>query len=128
MTIRRDAFVLNVMRANEWYHQHDIQQLHASVDKSTWFISGQMRDAHYEESNNEIYMGAGSFVAPGMKDDQLDDAFVYGYTFMGHEISHGFDNDGRRYDLNGNVVNWWTTGDSTEFNKRADAQNLSPAD
>jgi putative endopeptidase len=55
----------------------------------------------------------------GVSDEDLDEAFIYGHTFIGHEISHGFDNYGKDYDAYGNRVNWWTTQDSIEYMKRA---------
>jgi putative endopeptidase len=121
MTIRRDALVLNMLRGNQWVHQRMVDRLHGSVDKTEWSISGTMRDAYYSFSNNEIRVESGSVIAPGLKDDELDDAFVYGYTFIGHEISHGFDLEGRHYDASGNRVNWWTGKDSLEFLQRANA-------
>ena len=65
---------------------------------------------------------AGIFAVPGVRDEELDDAFVYGYaaaSTIGHEITHGFDDQGRQYDAKGNLTNWWTPTDSTEFVERA---------
>jgi putative endopeptidase len=58
-------------------------------------------------------------VVPGLRDEELDDAFVYGSTFLGHEISHAFDSEGRHYDAYGNKVDWWTATDSAAFDERA---------
>ncbi len=71
-------------------------------------------------SNNEIVLPAGIFAVPGYKDEDLDDALVYGYaaaSTIGHEITHGFDDQGRQYDAKGNLNNWWTVKDSAEFSK-----------
>lgn len=112
MEIKRDAYVLNMIRANQWWHLYDIKKLKEPVDKSEW---GLGNGARYDGNSNAIFMEAVSFIIPGVKDEELDDAFVYGYTFAGHEISHGFDSDGKNYDAYGNRTNWWTKKDSTEF-------------
>jgi len=85
-------------------------------------MSPQTYNAYYNPSNNEIVLPAGIFAVPGMRDEELDDAFVYGYaaaSTIGHEITHGFDDQGRQYDEKGNLTNWWTKKDSTEFVNRA---------
>src|SRR5438132_12325000 len=82
----------------------------------------QTYNAYYNPSNNEIVLPAGIFAVPGMRDEELDDAFVYGYaaaSTIGHEITHGFDDQGRQYDANGNLTNWWQTSDSAQFAQRA---------
>jgi putative endopeptidase len=85
-------------------------------------MSPQTYNAYYNPSNNEIVLPAGIFAVPSMMDDDLDDAFVYGYaaaSTIGHEITHGFDDQGRQYDAKGNLTNWWTKSDSAEFVGRA---------
>jgi putative endopeptidase len=67
-------------------------------------------------------MPAAIFTVPGLRDEELDDALVYGYagaTTIGHEITHGFDDEGRQYDEKGNLTNWWTKEDERKFNERA---------
>jgi putative endopeptidase len=83
----------------------------------------QTYNAYYNPSNNEIVLPAGIFTVPGFKDKDLDDALVYGYagaSTIGHELTHGFDDEGRQYDANGNLTNWWTQEDSAKFSSRAD--------
>jgi len=66
---------------------------------------------------------AGIFTVPGYRDEELDDAVVYGYaaaSTIGHEITHGFDDQGKSFDAMGNLTNWWTSNDESQFNKRAD--------
>jgi putative endopeptidase len=121
MMIGRDALVRNMLRGNQWAHQRMLSRLQGGVDKTEWSMSGTLRDAYYSFSNNEIRVEPGTLIAPGLRNDELDDAFVYGYTFMAHEISHGFDMNGRLYDASGNRVNWWTRKDSLEFLQRANA-------
>ena len=73
-------------------------------------MTPQTYNAYYNPSNNEIVLPAGIFAVPGMKDEDLDDAFVYGYaaaSTIGHEITHGFDGQGRQYDAKGCIRNWW---------------------
>jgi putative endopeptidase len=85
-------------------------------------MSPQTWNAYYNPGNNEIVMTAAGFTIPGMKDADLDDAFVYGYAganWIGHEMTHGFDDQGRQYDENGNLKGWWTPEDSIQFAHRA---------
>jgi putative endopeptidase len=92
------------------------------VDRDEWDMTPQTYNAYYNPSNNEIVLPAGIFTVPGFKDDQLDDALVYGYagaSTIGHEMTHGFDDQGRQFDAEGNLKGWWTPKDSAEFAKRA---------
>ncbi len=118
----RGAYVLNVLRANQWWHNYHVNKLGKPVDRAEWLMNPQEYNAGYNTSNNEIILPAGIFAVPGMRDEELDDAFVYGYaaaSTIGHEITHGFDDQGRQYDSKGNLTNWWTPTDSAEFVKRA---------
>jgi len=122
LKIDRGPYVLNVERANQWWHNYYINKLGKPVDRSEWGMWPQTYNAYYNPSNNEIVLPAGIFSVPGMRDEELDDAFVYGYaaaSTIGHEITHGFDDQGRQYDEKGNLMNWWTQQDSAEFVKRA---------
>ncbi len=122
LAIDKGPFVLNMMRANEWWHQYMINKLGKPVDRTEWGMSPQTYNAYYNPSNNEIVLPAGIFAVPGMRDEELDDAFVYGYaaaSTIGHEITHGFDDQGRQYDAKGNLTNWWQKNDSVQFSQRA---------
>jgi putative endopeptidase len=122
LKIDRGPYVLNVQKANLWWHHYEVNKLGKPVDRTEWGISPQTYDAYYNPSNNEIVLPAGIFSVPGMRDEELDDAFVYGYaaaSTIGHEITHGFDDQGRQYDAKGNLTNWWTKKDSAEFVLRA---------
>jgi putative endopeptidase len=124
MKIDRVPYVLNVQNANAWWHNYNVNKLGKPVDRTEWDMSPQTYNAYYNPSNNEIVLPAGIFAVPGMKDEDLDDAFVYGYaaaSTIGHEITHGFDDQGRKYDAKGNLTNWWTIKDSAEFMNRATA-------
>ncbi len=122
LKIDKGPFVLNVQRANEWWNNYYINKLGKPVDRTEWEMTPQTYNAYYNPSNNEIVLPAGMFSVPGMKDEEIDDAFVYGYaaaSTIGHEITHGFDDQGRQYDAKGNLTDWWTKKDGEEFSSRA---------
>ncbi|MGZ3950304.1 MAG: M13 family metallopeptidase [Flavisolibacter sp.] len=123
MQIGRDSYLQNQINANIWWHNYNVNKLGKPVDRDEWDMTPQTYNAYYNPSNNEIVLPAGIFTVPGYRDEELDDATVYGYaaaSTIGHEITHGFDDEGRQYDAQGNLVSWWTKNDETEFNKRAD--------
>lgn len=122
MEIGRESFAQNFMNARKWWHQYEYNKLGKPVDRDEWDMYPQTYNAYYNPSNNEIVLPAGIFTVPGYRDEELDDATVYGYggaSTIGHEITHGFDDEGRQYDDKGNLVNWWTKSDEEAFNKRA---------
>jgi len=122
MEIGTDSYVQNSINANRWWHGYNMNKLGKPVDRDEWDMTPQTYNAYYNSSNNEIVLPAGIFTVPGYKDDELDDALVYGYagaSTIGHEITHGFDDEGRQYDAKGNLLSWWTSKDEAEFNKRA---------
>ena len=122
LKIDRGPFVLNVQRGNVWWHNYMMNKLGKPVDRDEWNMTPQTYNAYYNPSNNEIVLPAGIFAVPGMKDDEMDDAFVYGYagaSTIGHEITHGFDDQGRQYDEKGNLHNWWSPNDGKQFSERA---------
>lgn len=123
LEIGTESYVQNLMNANEWWHNYNINKLGKPVDRDEWDMYPQTYNAYYNPSNNEIVLPAGIFTVPGYRDEELDDATVFGYagaSTIGHEITHGFDDEGRKFDEKGNLVSWWTAKDETEFNKRAD--------
>lgn len=122
MEISSESYVQNLMNASRWWHQYEINKLGKPVDRDEWGMSPQTYNAYYNPFNNEIVLPAGIFTVPGLRDSQLDDALVYGYagaSTIGHEITHGFDDEGRQFDEKGNLKSWWTKKDEEEFNKRA---------
>jgi putative endopeptidase len=122
LIINDGPYVLNIQRARTWWHNYNINKLGKPVDRTEWDMTPQTYNAYYNPSNNEIVLPAGIFTVPGYKDEDLDDALVYGYagaSTIGHEITHGFDDQGRQYDAKGNLANWWTKEDSPEFSDRA---------
>lgn len=123
MKIGTESYVANLISANIWWNDYNINKLGKPVDRDEWDMYPQTYNAYYNPSNNEIVLPAGIFTVPGYKDEELDDALVYGYagaTTIGHEITHGFDDEGRQYDEKGNLKSWWTKEDEEKFTKRAD--------
>jgi putative endopeptidase len=122
MLIGKDSYVRNNINQAKWWFNYNAQKLGKPVDRTEWDMTPQTYNAYYNPSNNEIVLPAGIFMIPGFPDDQVDDAVVYGYaaaTTIGHEITHGFDDQGRQFDAAGNLQMWWTPEDSAQFAKRA---------
>jgi putative endopeptidase len=122
MQIGTASYVANVQAANQWWYNYEVNKLGKPVNRDEWSMTPQTYNAYYNPSNNEIVLPAGIFAIPGKKDEDLDDALVYGYaaaSTIGHEITHGFDDQGRQYDAAGNLKDWWSKSDADEFAKRA---------
>ncbi len=122
LDIKRDSYVLNVMRAHKWHFNYEINKLGKPVDRTEWYMNPQTWNAYYSSGNNEIVLPAAIFVIPGVADSLADDAMMYGYvgaSTIGHEIVHGFDDQGRQYNEKGNLANWWTKQDEKQFKARA---------
>ncbi|HSR65115.1 MAG TPA: M13 family metallopeptidase, partial [Xanthomonadaceae bacterium] len=120
--VERGSFLGNCMRGNIWRSDYYIDKLHKPVDRTEWDMTPQTYNAYYNPSNNEIVLPAAMFMVPGVADAQVDDAVAYGYVAagtIGHEITHGFDDEGRQYDAQGNLSGWWTAQDAARFNAAA---------
>ena len=120
--IDRGPYAINVLRSRQWWNNYSLNKLGKPVDRDEWDMTPQTYNAYYNPSNNEIVLPAGQFTVPGKRDAELDDALVYGYTAastIGHEITHGFDDEGRQFDEKGNLKNWWSKTDETQFTKRS---------
>ena len=123
MDIGKESFAKNYMNSKLWWHNYNYSKLGKPVDRDEWDMYPQTYNAYYNPSNNEIVLPAGIFTVPGYRDEELDDAVVYGYggaSTIGHEITHGFDDEGRQFDEQGNLKSWWTKTDEEAFTKRAD--------
>lgn len=123
MDIGRESLAQNYMNAKLWWHNYEFDKLGKPVNRDEWQIYPQTYNAYYNPSNNEIVLPAGIFTVPGYRDEELDDAVVYGYggaSTIGHEITHGFDDYGRQYDDKGNLKSWWTKSDEDAFTKRSE--------
>jgi len=122
LNISRDSYAGNVLQARHWYYQVNINKLGKQVNHQEWNMTPQTYNANYSPSNNEITLPAAQLLIPGIKDEDVDDAMAYGYvaaSVIGHEITHGFDDEGRQFDAKGNLKAWWTPQDSVQFTKRA---------
>ncbi len=122
MPITRESYCKNVMASNQWHFNYNIQKLNKPVDRTEWDMTPQTYNAYYNPSNNEIVLPAAMLTAPGYSDNELDDALVYGYvgaSTIGHELTHAFDDEGRQFDAEGNLKNWWTKEDEQKFKLRA---------
>jgi putative endopeptidase len=123
MDIGTESMLKNYINAKLWWHNYQYNKLGKPVDRDEWEMTPQTYNAYYNPSNNEIVLPAGIFTVPGYRDEELDDAVVYGYagaSTIGHEITHGFDDEGRQFDEKGNLKSWWTNSDEAAFKKRAD--------
>ena len=118
MQIDRSSYVKNVMAANEWHTRYMLAKFGKPVDRTEWDMQPQTYNAYYNPSNNEICVPGCNIIVPGFERTMADDAILYsiiGGSTFGHEITHGFDDQGCQYDEQGNLSNWWTTEDSTKF-------------
>jgi putative endopeptidase len=122
LTVDRKSYAANVLNALHWAYLNSVNKLGKPVDYKEWNMTPQTYNANYSPSKNEITLPAAQFLIPGVKDENVDDALAYGYaaaSTIGHEITHGFDDQGRQFDAKGNLKAWWTAQDSTNFSKRA---------
>jgi putative endopeptidase len=123
LTISRNSYAENMMNASRWAFNDNIAKFGKPVDRTEWGMTPQTYNAYYNPSNNEIVLPAAIFTIPGVADTAIDDAVAYGYVAagtIGHEITHGFDDEGRQFDAAGNLTDWWTSADATRFQARAD--------
>lgn len=118
LQIDRTSYVRNVMRANKWRSDYMISKYGKPVDRTEWAMEPQTYNAYYNPSNNEIVVPGCNIIISGYERTLADDALLYsviGGSTFGHELTHGFDDQGSKYDENGNLNNWWTAEDSARF-------------
>jgi endothelin-converting enzyme/putative endopeptidase len=110
----------NFLRANEFEAHRQIAKIGKPLDRNEWGMTPPTVNAYYSPPRNEIVFPAG-ILQPPFFDKQADDAVNFGGIGMviGHELTHGFDDQGRKFDPEGNLRDWWTAQDGTEFEKRA---------
>lgn len=115
------SYLENVYNASVWYTQDNYKKLGKPVDKTEWHMTPQTVNAYYNPTTNEICFPAGILQAPYF-DLTADDAQNYGAigVVIGHEMTHGFDDQGRQFDKEGNLQDWWTPEDAARFTKLAD--------
>ena len=118
MKIDRKSYCGNVIQANIWGYKDMVNKYGKPVDRTEWSMQPQTYNAYYNPSNNEIVVPACNIIVPGFEGRMPDDAILYGIiggSTCGHEITHGFDDQGSQYDENGNLNNWWTPEDLKKF-------------
>ena len=122
LDIKDGDLIGNVIRASEFEHQDDLDKLGKPVDRDEWFMTPQTVNAYYNPSSNEIVFPAAILQPPFFNID-ADDAVNYGGigSVIGHEISHGFDDQGSQFDELGNMRNWWTAQDHKRFKAKTQA-------
>ncbi|MEI6141102.1 MAG: M13 family metallopeptidase [Mariniphaga sp.] len=119
LEISDDSYVANVIRSNQFETAFNYSKINKPVDKSQWFMSPQTVNAYYSPDMNEIVFPA-AILQPPFFFLKGDDAVNYGAigVVIGHEMSHGFDDEGRKFDKVGNLTDWWTPEDSKRFDER----------
>lgn len=119
LDIKKDSYWANLCRASKWALKDMYSRLGKPVDKDEWLMTPQTVNAYYNPSTNEICFPAGILQYPFF-DMNADDAFNYGAigVVIGHEMTHGFDDQGRQYDKNGNLTYWWAPEDAARFDER----------
>ncbi len=119
LNIEKDSYWANVCRAAQWGTKDMFSRIGKPVDKDEWLMSPQTVNAYYNPQTNEICFPAAILQYPFF-DMNADDAFNYGAigVVIGHEMTHGFDDQGRQYDKDGNLKDWWAEGDGDRFNER----------
>ncbi|EQD72338.1 zinc metalloprotease, partial [mine drainage metagenome] len=119
--VDREDFLGNVLRASEFEVLRQTHRVGQPVDREEWGMTPPTVNAYFNPSENEIVFPAG-ILQPPFFDASMDDAVNYGGigVVIGHEITHGYDDQGRRYDADGNLRDWWTEADAVEFKRRAD--------
>jgi putative endopeptidase len=119
LEISDDSYVENVIRSNKFDNVFNLSKINKPVDKSQWFMSPQTVNAYYSPDMNEIVFPA-AILQPPFFFLKGDDAVNYGAigVVIGHEMTHGFDDEGRKFDKIGNLTEWWTAEDSKLFDER----------
>ena len=120
LIITRVSYVQNLLAARAWDSRQELAHFGGAIDRNEWGMTPSTINAYYNPPLNEIVFPAG-YLQPPFFDPRADDAVNYGAIggVMGHEMTHGFDDQGRQYDAQGNLRDWWTPADAAEFTKRA---------
>jgi putative endopeptidase len=119
VNIARDSFAHNVQEGASFEESRDLNKIGKPVDRSEWEMTPPTVNAYYAPQTNDINFPAG-VLQPPLFDPKMDSAPNYGNTgaTIGHELTHGFDDEGRQFDAKGDLKDWWTSADSEAFNKR----------
>lgn len=119
LTVTRNDLLGNVVRGQEFLVRKNLEKLDKPVDRTEWLMPPHQVNAYYLPSNNEVVFPA-AILQPPFFNPEADDALNYGAigAVIGHEFSHGFDDQGSKYDGSGNLSDWWTPGDRRRFEER----------
>ncbi|MBO3270104.1 M13 family metallopeptidase [Hymenobacter defluvii] len=120
LNISRESYLQNVLAARQWNYARNVEKYGRPIDRTEWGMTPPTINAYYSPAMNEIVFPAG-YLQPPFFDPKADDAVNYGAIggVMGHEMTHAFDDQGRQYDSEGNLRDWWTKADGEEFTRRA---------
>ncbi len=120
LTVTGNDYVANIFAASQWEYNYEMSKLGKPVDRTEWQMTPPTVNAYYNPAFNEIVFPAGILQYPFF-DENADDAVNYGGIggVIGHEMTHGFDDQGRLYNADGNLSNWWTSEDSANFTTKA---------
>lgn len=121
LEIKRDSYAANIIRGSEFAVKRNLDKIGKPVDKTEWGMTPQTVNAYYNPTRNEIVFPA-AILQPPFFNQEADDAINYGGVgaVIGHEITHGFDDEGRKYDADGNLKDWWTKSDNDKFKERTE--------
>ncbi len=121
LEIKNDSYWSNVRRSMIFDMEYSLSDAGKPVDRTRWYMNPQTVNAYYNPTTNEICFPA-AILQPPFFNANADDAVNYGAigVVIGHEMTHGFDDQGRNYDKDGNMIDWWTAEDAASFTKRAD--------
>ena len=120
LNVSRESYLNNLFAAQEWANNEEIKKFGKPIDRNEWGMTPPTVNAYYNPPMNEIVFPAG-ILQPPFYDPKADDAVNYGGigAVIGHEMTHGFDDQGRQYDSKGNLRDWWTKEDADKFNAKA---------
>ena len=123
LTVVRDDAFGNVLRATSFENRRQLAKIGKPVDRGEWQMSPATVNAYYDPSMNDINFPAG-ILQPPLYDSRSSDASNYGHIggIVGHELTHGFDDEGRQFDAKGNLADWWTPEDGKRFDEKADCE------
>ena len=120
LNVSRESYLNNLFAAQEWANKDEVSKFGKPIDRGEWGMTPPTVNAYYNPPMNEIVFPAG-ILQPPFYDPKADDAVNYGGigAVIGHEMTHGFDDQGRQYDSKGNLRDWWTKEDADKFNAKA---------
>ena len=121
LTVTRDSYLKNALAAEIFNSQYDLNKIGKPADRTEWDMTPQTVNAYYSPENNKMVFPAG-ILQPPFFNKAFPPPVNYGAIgmVMGHELTHGFDDEGRQFDEKGNLKNWWSKGMEKEFNSRAE--------